>query len=125
VTFETDDNYLIQFEMKNTVCTALTTNEDSMQVVRGGWIVTATFIATLFWPLYSRCPSGSLWWSQSCLLFFGIPSVSDYSEPCVCVLTDESDEEDEGRPSRRRRLGERAAEGADDDEEVGVISDAS
>ena len=37
----------------------------------------------------------------------------------ICVwCTDESDEEDEGRPSRRRRLGERAAEGADDDEEV-------
>jgi len=68
--------------MKNTVCTALTTNEDCKQVVRGGWIVTATFIATLFWPpginivflemplqdltlpLYSRCPSGSLWWSH-------------------------------------------------------------
>jgi len=32
--------------------------------------------------------------------------------------TDESDDEDEGRPSRRRRLGERAAQGADDDEEV-------
>ena len=39
------------------------------------------------------------------------------SELYIMFWTDESDDE-EGRPSRRRRLGERAAEGADDDEDV-------
>jgi len=29
VTFETDDNYLIQFEMKNTICTALVWSDRS------------------------------------------------------------------------------------------------
>lgn len=41
------------------------------------------------------------------------------NESCIW-LTDESDDEDE-RPSRRRRLGERAAEGADEDEDVCLL----
>jgi len=57
-------------------------------------------------------------WPQS-LIKFSFPSYASASIEVIYVwCTDESDEEDEARPSRRRRLGERAAEGADDDEEV-------
>jgi len=49
-------------------------------------------------------------------LFLIVLQIVCFIQSAIVWFSDESDDED-GRPSRRRRLGERAAEGADEDED--------